>query len=97
MILDCEPTNHQYVSSQQVIGNAYPCHPASRVDPIRLRLAQKPNKHTQIQPRKRHPAYTFAMEHPELRSAIRRHLMRLRSIQTRIAGSLARQHRPGLH
>ena len=63
---------------------AYLCHSASKVDPIRLSFAQNPNKHTRIRTRKQHLAHALTMERPELRSAIRRHVMLLRRIQARV-------------
>ena len=73
---------------------AYLRYSAPKVDPIRLRLAQKPNKHTRTQSRKRHLAHKFTMERPKLRRAIRRHIVRLHNIQARITTNLAQQYRP---
>ena len=73
--------------TSQNISNVYLCHLAPKVDLIRLRLVQKLNKHTRIKPRKRHLAHTFEIERPELRSAIRHHVMHLQP-------SFARQYGP---
>ena len=39
-------------------------------------------------------AHTFMMAHPELHSAIQRHVVRLRRIQTSLTTNLTRQYRP---
>ena len=73
---------------------AYLCHSASKIDPVLLRLAQEPDVHTRIEPRKRHIAHALAVERPKFRAAVPRHIVYLGSIHANVA-SPARQFRPG--
>jgi hypothetical protein len=75
------------------IKHAYLCHSATKINPIRLRLAKKSNEHTRIRPRERHLAHALRVERSQLGGGIRGHVVHLRGIQAGLA-SLARQYRP---